>query len=33
MSRKDDGTFAELTWQEAMRLAAEKLQSVSGDEI
>ena len=33
MSRKEDGTFAELTWQEAMRLAAEKLLSVPGDEI
>lgn len=33
MSRKEDGTFAELTWQEAMSLAAEKLLSCSGDEI
>ena len=33
MSRKDDGTFAELTWQEAMQAAAAKLSSVSGDEI
>ena len=33
MSRKPDGTFAELTWEEAMTLAAEKLSSVSGDEI
>jgi hypothetical protein len=31
MSRKADGSFAELTWQEAMQLAAEKLSSVSGD--
>ena len=33
MSRKEDGTFAELTWQEAMRMAAEKLSSVDGEEI
>jgi NADH dehydrogenase (ubiquinone) Fe-S protein 1 len=33
MSRKEDGTFAELTWEEAIKLAAEKLTSVSGDEI
>lgn len=33
MSRKDDGSFAELNWQEAMSKAAEKLQSVSGDQI
>jgi NADH dehydrogenase/NADH:ubiquinone oxidoreductase subunit G len=33
MSRRDDGTFAELKWQEAMQLAAEKLASVSGDQI
>lgn len=33
MSRKEDGSFAELTWEEAMSTAAEKLSSVSGDEI
>lgn len=33
MSRKEDGSFAELTWEEAMKLAAEKLTGVSGDEI
>ena len=33
MSRKDDGSFAELNWQEAMQKAAEKLTSVSGDKI
>ena len=33
MSRKEDGSFAELTWEEAMSLAAEKLSSCSGDEI
>jgi NADH dehydrogenase (ubiquinone) Fe-S protein 1 len=33
MSRKPDGSFAELTWEEAMKLAASKLQSVSGDQI
>lgn len=32
-SRNDDGSFAELTWEEAMRLAAKKLSSVDGDEI
>lgn len=33
MARKEDGSFAELTWEEAMKMAAEKLSSVSGDEI
>lgn len=33
MARKEDGTFAELTWEEAMKLAAEKLSSVPGDQI
>lgn len=33
MSRKPDGTYAELTWQEAMQIAAEKLTSVPGDSI
>ena len=33
MSRKDDGSFKELNWQEAMQTAAAKLSSVSGDEV
>jgi len=33
LSRKDDGSFAELTWEEATKLAAEKLSGVSGDQI
>ena len=33
MSRKPDGTYAELNWQEAMQKAAEKLTSVTGDKI
>jgi len=33
LARKEDGSFAELTWEEAMKLAAEKLQAASGDEI
>lgn len=33
MARKDDGSFAELTWEEAMRMAAQKLTSVPADEI
>ena len=33
MSRKADGTYAELNWQEAMQIAAEKLTSVSGEQI
>lgn len=33
LARKEDGSFAELTWEEAMKLAAEKLQGASGDEI
>lgn len=31
--RKPDGSFAELTWEEALNKAAEKLTSVTGDEI
>jgi len=33
MSRGEDGTFSELTWQEAMETASKKLQGVRGDEI
>jgi len=33
MSRKPDGTFAELKWEEAMQMAAEKLASVPGEQI
>ena len=33
MSRKPDGTYAELNWQEAMAAAAEKLSSVQGEQI
>ena len=33
MARKDDGSFSELNWQEAMQAAAEKLSSVRGEEI
>jgi NADH dehydrogenase (ubiquinone) Fe-S protein 1 len=33
MSRGEDGTFSELTWQEAMEMAGKKLMSVNGDEI
>lgn len=33
MARKDDGSFAELTWEEAMGLAAEKLSSVAPEQI
>ena len=33
MSRKPDGTYAELNWQEAMAKAAEKLSSVQGEQI
>lgn len=33
LSIKDDGSFAELTWEEAMKLASDKLQSVSGEQI
>ena len=33
MSRKADGTYAELDWQEAMAAAAQKLSSVRGEEI
>ena len=31
MSRKPDGTYAELNWQEAMAIAAEKLSSIPGE--
>jgi NADH dehydrogenase (ubiquinone) Fe-S protein 1 len=30
---KEDGSFAELTWEEAIKLAAEKLSSASGDAV
>jgi NADH dehydrogenase (ubiquinone) Fe-S protein 1 len=33
LKRNSDGTFDELTWEEAMRLAAQKLSSVRGEEI
>ncbi len=33
MVRKADGSFTDLTWQEALQKAGEKLQSVTGDEI
>lgn len=33
LQRKPDGTFEEMTWEEAMGLAAQKLSSVSGNEI
>lgn len=33
MQRKEDGTFGELTWEEAMRKAAEQMLKASGDEI
>ena len=33
MAREEDGSFAELKWEEAMAKAAEKLSGVSGDEI
>jgi len=33
LARKDDGSFAELTWEEATKLASEKLSSVSGEHI
>ena len=33
MSRKPDGTYAELNWQEAMAKAVEKLSSVQGEQI
>jgi NADH dehydrogenase (ubiquinone) Fe-S protein 1 len=33
MSRKTDGSFAELTWQEALELAAKKLGEVPGEDI
>jgi NADH dehydrogenase/NADH:ubiquinone oxidoreductase subunit G len=31
MARKSDGTFAELKWQEAMQIAAEKLATTPGE--
>ena len=33
MARKEDGSFAELTWEEAMKKAADKLSQARGDEI
>ena len=33
MARKEDGSFAELTWEEAMKIASDKLSGVRGDEI
>jgi len=33
MSRKEDGSFKELNWQEALSMAAEKLSSVKPEEI
>lgn len=33
LMRAKDGTFKELTWEEALRLAGEKLSSVNGDDI
>ena len=33
MLRKEDGSFAELTWEEAIKIAAEKLGSTPGDQI
>lgn len=33
MSRNKDGSYAELTWEEAIKLAADKLKSASGDQI
>lgn len=33
MQRKEDGSFDDLNWQEAMSAVAEKLTSVTGDEI
>ena len=33
MVRKDDGSFAEYTWEEAMSLAAEKLSSCKPEEV
>lgn len=33
MIRKPDGSFEELTWQEALQTAAEKLGGVRGEEI
>lgn len=33
MSRQLDGSFKELTWEEALLLAATKLSSVNADQI
>uniref|UniRef100_A0A7S3CKU0 NADH-ubiquinone oxidoreductase 75 kDa subunit, mitochondrial n=1 Tax=Strombidium rassoulzadegani TaxID=1082188 RepID=A0A7S3CKU0_9SPIT len=33
MARKSDGSFAELTWEEAMKLASDKLKSVPAESI
>jgi len=33
MVRKEDGSFTDLTWQEALQKAGEKLHGVSGEEI
>ena len=33
MLRKEDGTFKELKWEEALFIAKEKLFAVQGDEI
>lgn len=33
MSRNQDGSYAELTWEEAIKIAADKLKSASGDQI
>lgn len=33
LARKDDGTYAELKWEEAISMAAKKLSSVKGNEI
>lgn len=33
LARKDDGSFSELTWEEAIKMAAEKLSSTNGEQI
>jgi len=33
MSRQEDGSFAELKWEEAMQMAAKKLSEVDGADI
>ena len=33
LQRKEDGSFAELTWEEALSLAAKKISTVSGDQV